>query len=196
MLQYGQSSLAGCPDECGCESETHPHLLHCPAYHPTAMFLPLATDLDTICLTHKLDPYLRKVLLILLAPYWGKTRDFDLPAEYEALVDFQQNLHANSLFMGCLSTDWARIQLSYLKLNNYPRKKGQVASGLGAVITYLLDLVHAVWLKRNSALHSNDSTTKLLTYKHTQLFLTIQDLYDQQDSMLAADRPVALYSRL
>jgi hypothetical protein len=56
------------------------------------------------------------------------------------------------------------------------------------VITYLLDLVHAVWLKRNSALHGGDSTTKLLVYKHTQLLLTIQDLYNQKDSMLAADR--------
>jgi hypothetical protein len=89
--------------------------------------------------------------------------------------------------MGCLSTEWSRIQLSYLKLNHYPRKKGQVAPGLGAILTYLLDLTHSVWLKWNSALHGDDSTTKLLSYKHTQLLLDIQDLYDQADSMLASN---------
>jgi hypothetical protein len=188
MLKYGQSSLAGCPDDCGCASETHQHLLHCPAAHRVALFSPMAQDLDTICLTHKIDPYLRKVLLILLAPYWGEAPDFDLPVEYDALVAFQQELHADSLFLGCIPTDWARIQLSYLKPNHYPRNKGQVASGLGAVLTYLFDLTHAVWLKWNYTLHGDDSTTQLLSYKHTQLLLDIQDLYAQKDSMLAADR--------
>jgi hypothetical protein len=84
--------------------------------------------------------------------------------------------------------EWSRIQTSYLKLNNYPRKTGQTASGLGAILTYLLDLTYLVWLKRNSALHGDDSTAKLLSYKHTQLLLEIQELYDQVDSMLASGR--------
>jgi hypothetical protein len=40
----------------------------------------------------------------------------------------------------------------------------------------------------NKALHGDNSTTLLLSYKHTQLLLDIQDIYDQADSMLAADR--------
>jgi hypothetical protein len=36
-----------------------------------------------------------------------------------------------------------------------------------------------VWLLRNKALHGDDSTTLLLSYKHTQLLLDIQDIYDQ-----------------
>jgi hypothetical protein len=188
MLKFGQSSLAGCPDECDCVSETNQHLLHCPAPHRLVLFLPMAQDIDTLCLVHKIVPYLRKVLLILVAPYWGEALDFNLPPEYEALVSFQQDLHVDSLFMGCLFTEWARIQLTYLKLNNYPRQKGQVASGLGAIITYLFDLTHSVWLKRNLALHGDDPTTKLLSYKHTQLLLDIQDLYDQSEVMLASDR--------
>jgi hypothetical protein len=43
-------------------------------------------------------------------------------------------------------------------------------------------------LQRNAALHGDDATTQLLSYKHTQLLLEIQDLYDQQDMMLANDR--------
>jgi hypothetical protein len=91
--------------------------------------------------------------------------------------------------MGCFSTEWARIQHSYLKLNNYPPKKGPAHSGIKAIIPHLLDLVHSVWLCRNKALHGDDATTQLLSYKHTQLLLEIQALYDQSDStMLAANR--------
>jgi hypothetical protein len=53
--------------------------------------------------------------------------------------------------------------------------------------------VHSVWLFRNHALHGNDSTTLLLTYKHTQLLLDIQELYDQSDSMLASDRSLFVH---
>jgi hypothetical protein len=45
-----------------------------------------------------------------------------------------------------------------------------------------------VWIVRNTALHGDDSTILLLSYKNTQLLLDIQDIYDQSDSMLAADR--------
>jgi hypothetical protein len=189
MQKYGQSSLAGCPEECGCESEIHSHLLHCPVQHRLDLFLPLETDLETLFTSHKIDPYLRKVLLILLAPYWGSTLDFDLSTEYENLVTFQQQLHTDSLFLDCFSTEWARLQMAYLQLNNLPRKRGQVATGLGTIAGYLLELTHSVWLKcKNAALHGDESTTKLLSYKHTQLLLDIQDLYDQSDSMLATDR--------
>jgi hypothetical protein len=47
-----------------------------------------------------------------------------------------------------------------------------------------------MWLKRNKALHSDDSTTRLLSYKHTLLLLEIQDLYDHQALMLADDRNI------
>jgi hypothetical protein len=50
--------------------------------------------------------------------------------------------------------------------------------------------VHSIWLQRNKALHGEDATTQLLSYKHTQLLLDIQDLYDQQELMLAADRKI------
>jgi hypothetical protein len=50
--------------------------------------------------------------------------------------------------------------------------------------------VHSIWFKRNKALHGEDATTQLLSYKHTQLLLDIQDLYDQQELMLAADRKI------
>jgi hypothetical protein len=147
----------------------------------------MVIDIDTLCSTHKVDPFLRKLLLTIVAPYWGEDLTFELPAQYDMLLTFQQELHPDSLFMGCFSLDWARLQLQYLKLNNYPRNKGQVASVLGALLNYLVDFTHPVWLKRKTALHGDDSTTKLLSYKHTQLLLDIQDLYDQSDSMLAVD---------
>jgi hypothetical protein len=47
-----------------------------------------------------------------------------------------------------------------------------------------------MWLQRNTVLHGDDATTQLLSYKHTQLLLEIQDLYDQKDLMLANDRKI------
>jgi hypothetical protein len=63
MNQYGQSSLAGCPDSCGCDSENHAHLLHCSHPSRLALFTSLEEDLETVCSTHKLDPNLRRLLL-------------------------------------------------------------------------------------------------------------------------------------
>jgi hypothetical protein len=81
------------------------------------------------------------------------------------------------------------MRFGYLRLNQYPRKKGQAANGVCALVSHLLEVVvHSVWLVRNNALHGDDSTTLLLSYKHTQLLLDIQDIYDQSNSMLAADR--------
>jgi hypothetical protein len=126
---------------------------------------------------------------MLIAPYWSEVIDLDLPAEYIALFTFQTDLHTtDSIFMGCLSVDWANFQYAYLKLNQYPRNKGQASNGVCAIIAHLLDFVHFVWLLRNKALHGNDTTTLLLSYKHTQLLLEIQELYDQADIMLVADR--------
>ena len=64
----------------------------------------------------------------------------------------------------------------------------QAQTGINALIAYLLDFVHSMWLQRNKSLHGDDSTTQLLSYKHTQLLLEIQNLYDQEPNMLAADR--------
>jgi hypothetical protein len=97
--------MAECPDECGCESETHQHLLHCTAIPRTDLFAVLATDLDTIFSTHQVDPFLRKVLLTIVAPYWGEVLTFELPADYARLLTFQQELHLDSLFIGCFSLE-------------------------------------------------------------------------------------------
>jgi hypothetical protein len=188
MHTYGQSSMAGCPHLCGCDSEDHHHLLHFPADACTTLFLQLPTGLDTLCISHKIDPLLRKVLLTLLSPYWGASAHFTLPAEYDALIAFQTTLHPDAVFLGCFSTDWARLQFQYLQLNQLPRDERQAETSIRHVMTHLLELVHTVWLTRNSALHGDDATTQLLSYKRTQLLLEVQDLYDQQDQMLAANR--------
>jgi hypothetical protein len=189
MHKYGQSSLAGCPDECGCDLEDHPHLLHCPAAHRRALFCQLGPNLEKLYQTHKIDLHLRRVFKMLIAPYRGEVIDFDLPAEYITLFTFQTDLHTNSIFMGCLSVDcWANFQYAYLKLNQYPHNTGQASNGVRAIVAHLLTFVHSVWLLRNRALHGDNTTTLLLSYKHTQLLLEIQDLYDQADSMSVADR--------
>jgi hypothetical protein len=156
--------------------------------HRLVLFLPIYADLATLCNTYRIDPHLGRVLIMLVAPYIDGVVDFDVPSEYEALLKFQCDLHPDSIFLGCFSSNWARIQHSYLKLNHYPRKQGQAHSGIKAIIAYLLGFVHSVWLVQNTALHGDDSTTKLLSYKHTQLLVEIQELYDQVDNMLAADR--------
>jgi hypothetical protein len=62
MHQYGQSALAGCPDECqDCDSEDHAHLLHCPAEHRVELFIQLFVDIETLCDTHRIDPNLYQV---------------------------------------------------------------------------------------------------------------------------------------
>jgi hypothetical protein len=90
--------------------------------------------------------------------------------------------------MACFFQDWSILQHEYLAINNFPRDKRQAATTIKQIMTYLLDRVHNVWLTRNAALHGDDATTRLLFYKHTQLLLDIQDLYDQQAEILAADR--------
>jgi hypothetical protein len=69
-----------------------------------------------------------------------------------------------------------------------PPNKRQAETGICSLLSFLLEHVHCVWLARNLALHGDGITTQLLSYRHTQLLLDIQDLYDQQEDMLAADR--------
>jgi hypothetical protein len=190
MNKFGQASLAGCPEYCSCASESHSHLLRCPKEHRVALFIPLYADLATLCATHRIDPHLGRVLTMLVSPYIDGAVDFDVPQECADLIQFQLDLHPDSIFMGCFSVAWSHIQERYLKLNQYPRNKGQAHHGIKTITAYLLDFVHSVWLLRNKALHGEDSTTQLLSYKHTQLLLEIQELYDQVDSMLAADRSI------
>jgi hypothetical protein len=181
--------MAGCPCGCGCSSEDHNHLLHCPDDTCQAHFQPIADDIDTMSEKHHIDPLLRKVVLILVSPYWRATADFDLPSDYEALIKFQQHFHPYSLFIGCFKQEWSCLQFKFLQLNNLPRDKRQADTQIRHLITYLIEIRHAVWLSRNKALHGDDVTMQLLSYKHTQLLLEIQDLlYDQQAQMMAADR--------
>jgi hypothetical protein len=193
MHKYGESSLAGCPDECGCDSEDQQHFLHCSADHRKSLFTQLRSDLDILYSSHRIDPNLRRTIHCLLAPYWGESFDCYLPPAYLSLLQFQNDLHTDSLFLGCWSTEWVTLQFRYLRLNQYPRQKGQAASGIRALVSHLLAVVHSVWLLRNKALHGDDSTTLLLSYKHTQLLLDIQDLYDQAECMLAADRSLFVH---
>jgi hypothetical protein len=145
-------------------------------------------EFDTLYETAPLDPLLRKAFLTLISPYWGESAEFDLPSAYVDLIIFQQELHNDSVFMACFSTQWTMLQHEYLALKYFWRDKHQAATTIKTVLTYRLDGIHTVWLTRNSALHDDDATTQLRSYKHTQLLLEIQDLYDQQEQMRAADR--------
>jgi hypothetical protein len=188
MHKYGQASMAGCPHECDCDSKDHDHLLHCPSPRCQETSASLEQDLDTLCNTHKLDPDLHRVLLTLVGPTWGLITDYALPPPHAAIVQFQLGLHRDSMFMGCFSTEWVRLQAVHLARNQYPRDKRQAETGIRSILSFLLEHVHRVWLARNLALHGDDTTTQLLSYRHTQLLLDIQDLYDQQEDMLAIDR--------
>jgi hypothetical protein len=189
MKKIGQASLAGCP-EAGCpsESEDHAHLLRCTTGPRSEVFLDIYDALHTICEHHRIDPHLARVLKMLAAPYCADTAHFAVPPAYADLLQFQRDLHPDSIFMGCFSVAWVQLQHSYLQLNHYPRNTSQARTGIKAISAYFLNFVHTVWLLRNKALHGDDSTTKLLSYKHTQLLLEIQDLYDNEDNMLSADR--------
>jgi hypothetical protein len=87
MHKYGQSSLAGCPEECGCDSEDQQHLLHCSADHRKFLFTQLSSDLELLHSTHRIDLHLRRALQCLLAPYWGDpSTATSAPPEYLALL--------------------------------------------------------------------------------------------------------------
>jgi hypothetical protein len=102
--------------------------------------------------------------MTLLAPYWSAVLEFDRPVEYTVLLDFQQTLHVDSLFLCCFSLESTRLEEAYLRLNHYPRNKGQSVTGIKQVITFMMDTVHYIWLQRNGSLHDDDTTTKLLSY--------------------------------
>jgi hypothetical protein len=76
----------------------------------------------------------------------------------------------------------------HLVHNQLPRDIQEADNTIKSILTYLMEVVHLVWLTHNSALHGDDATTQLRSYKHTQLLLDIQDLYSQQAHMLASDR--------
>jgi hypothetical protein len=117
--------------------------LHCPAAHRQELFSKLDLDLEQLYQTHTIDPHLRRVVQMLLAPYHGDVFEFDLPAEYaKLLVTFQTNLHPDSIFMGCLSVDWSHSQHQYLKLNHYSRNQGQASNGIRAIVALFLEFVH------------------------------------------------------
>jgi hypothetical protein len=83
---------------------------------------------------------------MLVSPYIDGAVDFDVPQEYDDLIHFQRTLHPDSIFLGCFSLAWSRLQERYLKLNQYHRNKGQARNGIKTITTYLLDFVHSVWL--------------------------------------------------
>jgi hypothetical protein len=176
MHKYGQSSMAGCPHECECELEDHNNLLHYPLQQCQEKSVSLAEDLNTVCLTHKIDPDLRRALFILVDPLLGLFPEYDLPPAYEALITFQVELHPDSIFMGCFSTEWVRLQAALLAHNKYPQGKRQAETGIRSLLIYLLEHVYWVWLACNLALHGDDTTTQLLLYQHTQLLLDIKVL--------------------
>jgi hypothetical protein len=141
-----------------------------------ATYESLAADLGTLCLTHTIDPDVQRALLMLVGSTWGHDIDYTLPLAHGALVQFQQDLHPDSMFMGCYLIDWVRLQATHLERNNYPRDKRQAETGIRSILIFLLEHTHRIWLARNNALHGDNTTTQLLSYRHTQLLLDIQDL--------------------
>jgi hypothetical protein len=124
--------------------------------------LPIADDIDAMSKKYNIDSLLWKVVLILVSPYAGAMADYNLPEEYKALVQFQQELHPNSLFIGCFSKEWSRLQFKYLQLSKPPLDQRQAETQIRHLITYLVKIVHAVWISRNKVLHGDDTTTQLL----------------------------------
>jgi hypothetical protein len=105
-------------------------------------------DLEAIIRVQKIDPHLRRVLLTLGDPAWGEPTAVHLPPEYRSLLRYHHDLHADSLFIGCFSTEWVRLQHNYpLALNNLPRGKRQAATGIKKLLLHLLNLAHAMWLQ-------------------------------------------------
>jgi hypothetical protein len=102
-------------------------------------------------------------------PDWGEPHAVHLPPEYQELLRFQHNLHADSLFIGCFSTAWARLQHNYLRLNNLPCGRRQAATALKKLLLHLLNLAscHVAAAQQGSPRQGRHHPIVILQTYHT-----------------------------
>jgi hypothetical protein len=109
----------------------------------------------------KLDPSLRRILLLYLTPPMSVSATTSLTNlaedEYLVLLETQQKIGVNSLLFGFFSTDWVHLQDRYLRAVGLPQLKHEAPRAIRSTsITAFHDQCHVVWLLRNAHLHGTD----------------------------------------
>jgi hypothetical protein len=101
----------------------------------------------------------------------------NLSDEYSMLLTIQQSIGEDSLLFGFFSTEWVRLQSSYLCSVGLPSEQNEPISALRALAVAFHDQCHAVWLLRNQHLHGTDPWN-VTSFKHMHLMAQIQELYE------------------
>jgi hypothetical protein len=190
--RYNQSPSPSCPSSCGCRDEDWTHFLRCSHPYRRQSWTDYRKALSPVFERHHIDPSLRRVLLSLLQVTTPTTAPIpldNLDEDYLALMHAQARLGPNSIFFGLFVNGWLALQDRYLVALQLPRNKHQAASGIHALLTSLLEQVHAVWLLRNEHLHGTDPLQQH-SYKRLHLLAQIRELYDAAPLMLAGDRDI------
>jgi hypothetical protein len=115
-----------------------------------------------------------------------------LPDSHLPLFIAQQSIGWDHLFCGHFSSDWAKLQHSYLQFAKKPCNKHQASSFLKELTSNLWAIVQSIWLLRNDHLHGT-SSTPLHSIKRLELISEISSLYNMAPSMLASDRAIFDY---
>jgi hypothetical protein len=190
QFRYLQSTSPACPSSCGDGHEDEDHFLRCTHSARLQSLLALHESLVNTFDRHHVDPYLRRALTSLLAPYTNIPTDTSrLPAEYQALLESQRSLGDDSHMYGFFHVSWIQLQNRYLGHMHLPRNKNQATTAIKAWILLIFDGLHDLWLLRNDHLHGN-SPASLHSYKRLQLLTEINQLYAQKDLLLASDRDI------
>jgi hypothetical protein len=190
QFKFGYSPVPSCPSHCG-EDEDWSHFLRCS--HPQRKQLWQDFYPMTLALFERwsVDPSLRRVAMVLLAPFVDLAPPpiLALDPEYTILLEHQIALGPHSLFFGFLPPAWYTLQQRYLTARELPRDNQQADRWIKALIRHCHDFCHTLWLLRNSHLHgkADDAST---SYKHLHLLAQLEELYDCAPHMLTQDRDI------
>ena len=188
QFKISQSPSPLCPSSCGC-TETRPHFLRCP--HPDRIrhwrdFIP---SLVSLAKTNKLDPYLRRLMLVFVDPLAGNVPPdiTGLPSHYHDLLIRQQRIGPDSFLLGWLHTDWVQLQHQFLVARKLPHNHNQAFNSIGAILSLVLEQIHSLWLLRNTHLHGSTESTSP-AYIRSHLLLQLEHLYAQREQCLHTDQ--------
>jgi hypothetical protein len=147
--RINQHHSPSCP-LCEHPHEDDHHLLHCSRASKCSLISDVQSRLTALFDRRHVDPTLRTLIrhafLILLDPDHPDEPPEMLPDSHCPLFLAQQSIGWDHLFYGHFSTDWTKLQHSYLKFVKKPCNQHQAASFFKELTSDLWALVHSIWI--------------------------------------------------
>jgi hypothetical protein len=190
IARYKDTYDHRCPS-CYDDQEDRTHFLRCPHPDRTKWHLKLATAIRKRCENLPTRPYLMEILIAGLVHWFQDTafpRD-DYPAQYHDLIDQQEHLGWNQLFLGRFSTLWGDLQNSHLR--HSPTTAG-TQSGTSWILSMILTIwteVQLQWAVRNAVKHGDTDATSLGA-KFSQVLRETEAIYDLKPTTLPSDHHI------